>query len=114
MNPVLDEMLGGWQLSAINTANTGTPMNVYYYAFHGERRNRADRGVPRARRSCGPTSRAGGTSQSTAQSLLTYFAACTFTTPPANAPFGNLGRNAFRAPSLEQWDLGGQQELPHH
>ncbi len=29
----------------------------------------------------------------------------TFTTPPANAPFGNLGRNAFRAPGLEQWDL---------
>ena len=26
-------------------------------------------------------------------------------TPPANAPFGNLGRNAFRTPGLEQWDL---------
>ncbi len=23
-----------------------------------------------------------------------------------NNPFGNLGRNAFRAPGLEQWDLG--------
>jgi hypothetical protein len=29
----------------------------------------------------------------------------TFTTPPADAPFGNLGRNAFRAPGLWQWDL---------
>jgi hypothetical protein len=45
-------------------------------------------------------------SQSTAQSLLTYFAGYTFTTPPASAPFGDLGRNAFRAPGLEQWDLG--------
>ncbi len=25
--------------------------------------------------------------------------------PPANAPFGNLGRNSLRAPGLEQWDL---------
>ena len=44
-------------------------------------------------------------SQCTAQCLLTYFAGYTFATPPATAPFGNLGRNAFRAPGLEQWDL---------
>jgi hypothetical protein len=44
-------------------------------------------------------------SQSTGQRLLTYFAGYTFTTPTADAPFGNLGRNAFRAPGLEQWDL---------
>ena len=37
--------------------------------------------------------------------INTYFAGYTFTTPPASAPFGNLGRNAFRAPNFEQWDL---------
>jgi hypothetical protein len=104
MNPVLDEILGGWQLSGINTANTGTPINVFYTpsaandvtGLTAEYRGEA---FERPNVSCG------GASQSTAQSLLTYFAACTFTTPPANAPFGNLGRNAFRGPSLEQWDL---------
>ncbi len=104
MNPVLDEVLGGWQLSGINTANTGTPINVYYApstandvtGLTAEYRGEA---FLRPNVSCS------GTSQSAAQSLLTYFAACTFTTPPASAPFGNLGRNAFRAPSLEQWDL---------
>ena len=35
-----------------------------------------------------------------------YFAGYTFTTPPASAPFGNAGRDAFRAPGLAQWDLG--------
>ena len=45
-------------------------------------------------------------SQTTAQSLLTYFAGYTFTTPSPNNPFGNLGRNSFRAPGVEQWDLG--------
>jgi hypothetical protein len=104
MNPILNEVLGGWQLSAINTANTGTPLNVYYTPstandvtgltaeYRGEAFER-------------PNVACSGTSQGTAQSLLTYFAACTFSTPPANAPFGNLGRNAFRGPSLEQWDL---------
>jgi len=45
-------------------------------------------------------------SQSSAQMINTFFAGYTFTTPPASAPFGNVGRNAFRAPSYEQWDLG--------
>ena len=35
-------------------------------------------------------------SQSTSQMLNTYYAGYTFTTPPASAPFGNLGRNAGR------------------
>ena len=30
MNPVLDAVLGGWELTTINTAHTGTPLNVYY------------------------------------------------------------------------------------
>ena len=105
MNVVLDEILGGWQMNAINTANTGTPVNVYYAPstandvtglsaeYRGETFQR-------------PNVSGGAQGQSTAQSLLTYFNGYTFTTPPANAPFGNLGRNAFRAPGLEQWDLG--------
>ncbi len=105
MNPVLEEVLGGWQLNAINTANTGTPVNVYYTpstandvtGLSAEYRGQA---IQR------PNVSGSAAGQSTAQSLLTYFAGYTFTTPPANAPFGNLGRNAFRAPGLEQWDLG--------
>ncbi len=110
MNPVLDAFIGGWQLSTINTANTGTPLNVYYApstandvtGLTAEYRGEA---FLRPNVSCS------GTSQGTAQSLLTYFAACTFTTPPANAPFGNLGRNAFRGPSLEQWDLAVNKDF---
>ena len=40
MNPVLDGILGGWELNAINTAHTGTPLNVYYSAVDGQRRQR--------------------------------------------------------------------------
>ena len=34
-----------------------------------------------------------------------YFAGYTFTAGTPQAPFGNLGRNAFRAPDFEQWDV---------
>jgi len=104
MNPVLDEILGGWQFNAINTANTGTPVNVYYTpsAANDVTGLSAEyRGEAFLR----PNVSGSATGQSTAQSLLTYFAGYIFTTPPSNAPFGNLGRNAFRAPGLENWDL---------
>jgi hypothetical protein len=107
LNPVVDAVLGGWELTGINTANTGLPVNVNYSpsGFNdvtGISQSADYRGVAllRPNVSCSPAS------QSTAQSLVTYFAGCTFTPPSVNAPFGNLGRNAFRAPGLEQWDLG--------
>jgi hypothetical protein len=107
MNPVLDAVLGGWQVTGINTANTGLPINVWYapstandvtgLATNAEYRGTA---ILRPNASCTPAT------QSTAQSLLTYFAGCTFSIPSPNNPFGNLSRNAFRAPNFEQWDLG--------
>ena len=113
MNPILNELLGGWQLSTINTANTGTPLNVYYTpstANDVTGLTAEYRGEAFLR----PNVACSGTNQGVAQSLLTYFAACTFSTPPANAPFGNLGRNAFRGPSLEQWDLAVNKNFRHH
>ena len=106
MNPVADIFLGGWQLNGINTANTGEPINVFYTPstandVTGLASDYRGEAILRPNVSC-----TGSTGQSTAQSLLTYFAGCTFTTPQANAPFGNLGRNAFRGPNFENWDLG--------
>jgi len=41
-----------------------------------------------------------------------YFSAYTFSLPPASAPFGNAGRNAFRMPNFWQWDLGVDKFFP--
>ena len=38
--------------------------------------------------------------------LDAYFNRAAFAVPPANAPFGSLGRNAFRGLDFWQWDLG--------
>jgi hypothetical protein len=107
MNPVLDAVLGGWELNGINTANTGLALNIFYAPsaandVTGLATNAEYRGTAMLR----PNVSGSPVSQSTAQSLLTYFAGYTFTTPPVNNPFGNLGRNALRGPNFEQWDLG--------
>ncbi len=107
LNPVLEQIVGGWELNTINTANTGLPVNIDYNPsaandVTGISQSADYRGVALLR----PNVSGSAASQSTAQSLLTYFGGYTFTTPPASAPFGNLGRNAFRVPGLEQWDLG--------
>jgi hypothetical protein len=105
MNPILDAVLGGWELNSINIAHTGQPIDVAYTpstANDVTGLSNDYRGQAFQR----PNVTGSATSQSRSQMLNTYFAGYTFTTPPANAPFGNLGRNAFRMPNFEQWDLG--------
>ena len=114
MNPVFDAALGGWELNV-----------------HQHRQYRARRWTcPTRRRPINdvtgltndyrgqaiPAPQCLGTapiSQSKNGMVNNYFAGYTFTTPPANAPFGNLGRNAFRAPGLRAMGSRRRQELPH-
>jgi hypothetical protein len=106
MNPVLDAVLGGWEFNTINTASTGLPINLYYAPSAANDVSGGASAEYRGQMFERPNVSGSAASQSTAQSLLTYFAGYTFTTPSPNQPFGNLGRNAFRAPGLAQWDLG--------
>ena len=104
MNPILDGFLGGWQLTSINTAHTGQPLDVTYSASGANIVSSLSndyRGQPFLR----PNVSGAGISQSRSAMLNTYFAGYTFSTPPASAPYGALGRNAFRAPNFDQWDL---------
>ncbi len=52
-----------------------------------------------------------GISQSKGAMVNNYFAGYAFTTPPASNPFGDAGRNAFRGPGLEQWDLAADKDF---
>jgi hypothetical protein len=108
MNPFLDAVVGGWEVNSINTAHTGTPINVYYNGSSGAPVSALSndyRGEPFLR----PNVSGSAASQSTAQMLNNYFDGYTFTTPPASSPFGDLGRNAFRGPGLEQWDFAADK-----
>jgi outer membrane receptor protein involved in Fe transport len=109
MNAVLDGVAGGWELNTINTWHTGLPLNMYYNPTQQEETSSLSndyRGEPFLRPNViGPVP-----SQSTSQMLNTYFGPVTlYPTPAGNYPFGDLGRNAFRAPGLEQWDFAADK-----
>jgi hypothetical protein len=104
INPVLDAFLGGWELTTINTAHTGQPLDVSY-AYSGSAAEISSlsndyRGQPYLR----PNVSGSKVSQSRSAMLNTYFAGYTFSTPAASAPFGDVGRNSFRSPNFDQWD----------
>ncbi|MGA2118892.1 MAG: TonB-dependent receptor [Bryobacteraceae bacterium] len=104
LNPVMDAFLGGWELTTINTAHTGQPLDVTYAASGNNVVSSLSndyRGEPYLR----PNVTGQAVSQSRSAMLNTYFAGYSFSTPPANAPFGDVGRNSFWAPNFDQWDF---------
>jgi hypothetical protein len=108
LNPVVDAILGGWEITSINTAHTGTPLNVFYGASTANDVTGLSNDY-RGQAFQRPNVSGSATSQSRPAMLNTFFAGYTFTTPPASAPFGNLGRNAFRAPNFDQWDFSADK-----
>jgi hypothetical protein len=103
-NPLVDALLGGWELNSINTARTGNAINVYYSPSAANDVTGLTQDW-RGQAFLRPNVSGSAASQSRSDMINHYFAGYTFTTPLASAPFGNLSRNAFRAPGLEQWDL---------
>jgi hypothetical protein len=111
VNPIVDAFVGGWEINSINTAHTGTPLDVIY-ATSGSAAEISSlgndyRGEPFPR----PNVTGQAVSQSRSAMLNTYFAGYTFTTPSASAPFGNVGRNSFRAPNFDQWDFSADKNF---
>ena len=104
-NGVVDAFIGGWELNTINTANTGMPVNIIYTPASA---NDATGRIPDYRGLAvqRPNLVGDPTGASGAASIDQYWNKSAFAIPAASAPFGNVGRNAFRAPGFAQWDLG--------
>jgi len=105
LSPVAEAFLGGWEISGVDTAHTGTAINVNYApaAANDVTGAIADyRGLAVLR----PNVSGSAISQNTNGMVNNYFAGYSFTTPSPTDPFGDLGRDAFRAPGLWQLDTG--------
>jgi hypothetical protein len=113
VNRIAELAIGGWELNAINQANTGIPLNVYYAPsaandVTGLATNAEYRGTSMLR----PNITGSVPSRTRDQQIAAYFgpaiggAGSVFSLPTSDAPFGNVGRNAFRSPNFWQWDLG--------
>ena len=124
-NPAMDAVLGGWQVSADNTMQAGTPFNLTYGPnsaqlastqivanYRGVNLYRPNRipGVPLTQgRSVPVYATSGSTSTVKAIQYINYNALALPAVDNANGavqpPFGNLSRNPGRTPPLYQTDL---------
>lgn len=110
MPDLAEGFLGGWQLSSIFSANTGEPLNVFFIpnAVTDVTGRIPDfRGLSVAR----PNLVGDASGSSRAAMLDNYFNKAAFSIPTPQQAWGNLGRNAFRAPNFQQWDLGVHKEF---
>jgi hypothetical protein len=110
-NPIVKGILGGWELNTIHTANTGLPQNIIYTpsaANDGTGRIPDYRGLAVQR----PNLVGDPAGASGAARIDQYWNKNAFAIPPSNAPYGNVGRNAFRTPNFWQWDLGVNKNIP--
>ena len=118
LNGAEDALLGGWQISAINTMQGGTPFNLTYTpntaqqvsqqisaTYRGANEYRPDV-VPGAKVTQGRSSRAANTG------YVNYINYAAFVLPPvkdaagdALSPFGDASRNPGRTPAFYETDL---------
>ncbi|MEO8132096.1 MAG: hypothetical protein ABI822_33680 [Bryobacteraceae bacterium] len=104
-NKAADVALGGWQVTFINTMNTGNPVNLSYSPAS----NFSVSGSPTYRPNLiGDPNLPSG--QRTPQ--LWYNPATVVVPTDRSQPFGNAGRNIVRAPSFYQLDLGLHKDFP--
>ena len=117
-NGVLDSIVGGWQISAINTMQAGTPFNITYSpngaqavspqisaTYRGANEYRPDL-VPGQKITQGRSSIAANTG------YVNYINYAAFVLPPIKdaggnvlSPFGNASRNPGRTPAFYETDL---------
>ncbi len=117
-NGVVNSLLGGWQLSAINTAQAGTPFNITYSPNSAQAVSRRSPQpiveptnigrivVPGQPVTQGRSNRAPNTG------YVNYVNLAAFVLPPIKdgngavlSPFGNASRNPGRTPAFYQTDL---------
>ncbi len=117
-NPVLDAVAGGWQLTAINTAQSGTPFNLTYTpnasSLASTQITANYRGVNlyRPNRVAGQPLTLGRSVKQANTGYIQYVNYAAIQLPATQgptgqylAPFGNLGRNPARTPSFNELDL---------
>ena len=123
-NPVLDAVAGGWQISAINTSQAGTPFNLTYTpnsaslvspqisaTYRGANEYRPNMVAGQSYKLChsGHTCLA---DRAASNSTIQYVNYAAFTLPATKdasgnllSPFGNAPRNPGRTPNFYETDL---------
>jgi TonB-dependent Receptor Plug Domain. len=109
---LMNTIVGGWQLTLINTMTSGTPINVYYALSSSSSLYVSDLVTYRPNnltngRIKGPSSGR----VKTATSLNNYLVATSLSNP-TTYPWGNVSRNSLRSDAFYQADLGLHKAFP--
>lgn len=102
-NRVLNTVLGNWQLSAINTATSGQPVNLVYSISSAATVSSLLNYRPNV--SGNPVTKSGQRVKNPT-SVSNYLSSANVTIPDAAHPYGNAGRNTVRSYPFYQLDLG--------
>lgn len=113
---VLNELVGGWQLAAVNQAQSGVPYNITYgpnsvNQVSGIAADYRGANLYRPNRVSGVPLYTLDKSRATSTTSLPYTNPAAFATPASgtagavSSPFGNLARNAGRTPSINYLNL---------
>src|SRR5215469_16368151 len=97
---ILRTLLGNWEMSAIGTPQTGLPVNITI-----DRTNASVPGLYAVSGSERPDYVFSQSLTPAGGSTPNHWINPAAFAVPANSTFGNLGRNAFRAPGITQLDL---------
>jgi hypothetical protein len=98
---LVNDVLGGWQLSGILTAESGTPFSVLMSC--------AD--INAQGDNCRPNRISSGLLPSGQQSINEWFNTAAFVIP-STPEYGNAGRNILRAPGLNDIDIAMSKSFP--
>ncbi|MFN7947159.1 MAG: TonB-dependent receptor [Blastocatellia bacterium] len=111
LNGGLEELLGGWSLSGVNTMRSGQTINLRYApsALGSVTANLPSflGGVALRPNITGDVLAPGSE-----RTIDNYFNKNNISIPSVNQPFGNAGRNIARSDSFYQFDLGLQKSFP--
>ncbi|MGI4830994.1 MAG: TonB-dependent receptor domain-containing protein [Janthinobacterium lividum] len=107
-NAVVNEVLGGWQLTLINTVTSGLPFNINYSLSSASPLYDTDLVTYRPNRVAGQPLFNPASSRTRTVSggpILGYLNPAAFSNP-TTAPFGTMSRNALRSQPYYDTDLG--------
>lgn len=108
LNRAWDEVLGGWQMTAILQARSGDPLT---FAYSPNPYTQVSATIPVYGANAYRPNQTGPAVASN-KSYLQYFNPANFSTPPANAPFGSSPRNAVSSFAFWQLDMGLTKDFP--
>ena len=109
LNPIIDDFVGGWTLTGINTATSGQPINLRVSNASPVTNNLPTflGGVAlRPNVICDPTNR-----ETRPNPIAGYFNTACFAPFSATSPFGNAGRNIARSDNYFNFDFAVQKQF---